>query len=75
MVENTVERVFYWWYEVTWARLADSTKGAMSLVDVRNVMWLGEITRGSCSMFGAKDSATQQSRDGKLLQLRALDCK
>ena len=42
--------------------IADSTKGAVSLVDVRNVMWLGEITRGSCSMFGAKDSATEQSR-------------
>jgi hypothetical protein len=53
--------------------LADSTHGALSLVDMRNVMWLGEITRGSCSMFGAKDSATRESRDGKLLQLRALD--
>lgn len=53
--------------------LADSTHGAVSLVDVRNVMWLGEITRGSCSMFGAKDSATHESRGGKLLQLRALD--
>ena len=53
--------------------LADSTHGKVSLVDIRNVMWLGEITRGSCSMFGAKDSATQESRGGKLLQLRALD--
>jgi isopenicillin-N N-acyltransferase like protein len=53
--------------------LADSTHGAVSLVDIRNIMWLGEITRGSCSMFGAKDSATRESRGGKLLQLRALD--
>ena len=42
----------------------------MSVVDIRNVMWLGEITRGACSMFGARDSATP---DGKLVQLRALD--
>jgi len=50
--------------------LADSTQ--LRLVDIRNVMWLGELTRGSCSMFGASGSATQ-SRGGSLLQLRALD--
>ena len=50
--------------------LADST--GVSVTDIRDVHWLGEITRGACSMFGAKDSATQ-SRGGKLLQLRALD--
>ncbi len=50
--------------------LADST--GMSVTDIRDVMWLGEITRGACSMFGAKGSATQ-SRGGKLLQLRSLD--
>ena len=61
-------------YQCVWLQgLADSTHGQVSLVDIRNVMWLGEITRGSCSMFGAKDSATQESRGGKLLQLRALD--
>ena len=38
----------------------------------RNMMWIGELSRGACSMFGAKDSATK-SRGGKLLQLRALD--
>jgi isopenicillin-N N-acyltransferase-like protein len=53
--------------------LADASGGTVSLVDIRNVMWLGEITRGSCSMFGAWGSATQRSRGGKLLQLRALD--
>jgi len=41
--------------------------------DIRRVMWLGELTRGSCSMFGAWGNATRDSRDGKLLQLRALD--
>ena len=39
---------------------------------IRRVMWIGELTRGSCSMFGAWGNATK-SRDGKLLQLRALD--
>jgi isopenicillin-N N-acyltransferase-like protein len=52
--------------------LADASAGAVSVTDIRNVMWLGELTRGACSMFGAKDSATR-SRGGKLLQLRALD--
>jgi len=53
--------------------LADSTNGTLRLEDIRGVMWIGEITRGSCSMFGAQDSATRDSRGGKLLQLRALD--
>ena len=48
--------------------VADAT--GLDVVDIRNVMWLGEITRGACSMFGASGSATP---DGKLLQLRALD--
>ena len=39
---------------------------------VRRLMWMGELTRGACSMFGAWGSATQ-TRGGKLLQLRALD--
>jgi len=39
---------------------------------VRRIMWIGELTRGSCSMFGAWGNATA-SRGGKLLQLRALD--
>jgi len=39
---------------------------------VRRLMWMGELTRGSCSMFGAWGNATA-SRGGKLLQLRALD--
>ena len=44
--------------------------GGVDEVQLRNLMWLGELTRGACSMFGAKDSATP---DGNLLQLRALD--
>ena len=48
--------------------LADST--GMRVVDVRNVMWLGELTRGACSMFGASRTATKSR---SLLQLRALD--
>ena len=52
--------------------MSDAVGGKVTMRDIRDVMWLGELTRGSCSMFGAKDSATQ-SRDGKLLQLRALD--
>eukprot|EP00658_Telonema_sp_P-2_P032909 TRINITY_DN24262_c0_g1_i1.p1 TRINITY_DN24262_c0_g1~~TRINITY_DN24262_c0_g1_i1.p1 ORF type:complete len:489 (+),score=146.71 TRINITY_DN24262_c0_g1_i1:90-1469(+) len=39
---------------------------------VRRLMWIGELTRGHCSMFGAWGNATA-SRGGKLLQLRALD--
>ena len=38
---------------------------------VRRVMWLGELTRGGCSMFGAWGDATK-SRDGKLLQVPPL---
>jgi isopenicillin-N N-acyltransferase-like protein len=53
--------------------LADSTNGAVSVTDIRNVMWLGEITRGSCSMYGAWGDAVASDREGKLLQLRALD--
>ena len=45
----------------------------MSLVDIRNAMWLGEVTRGACSMFGANGRATAHSLGGALLQLRALD--
>lgn len=40
--------------------------------DVRRVQWIGELTRGACSMFGAWGDATK-SRGGKMLQLRALD--
>jgi len=40
--------------------------------EVRRVMWIGELTRGSCSMFGAWGEATR-SIGGSLLQLRALD--
>ena len=53
--------------------LADSTGGRISMVQIRNVMWLGEITRGSCSMYGAWGDAVAAEREGKLLQLRALD--
>ena len=50
--------------------LADAVGLKMEVV--RRVMWLGELTRGACSMFGAWGKATA-SRGGKLLQLRALD--
>ena len=39
---------------------------------VRRLNWIPELTRGSCSMFGAWGNATA-TRDGELLQLRALD--
>ena len=45
---------------------------SITVDDVRRVQWIGELTRGSCSMFGAWGDATA-SRGGKLLQLRALD--
>jgi len=50
--------------------MADGSGGNVSLVDARNVQWLGELTRGACSMFGAWGAATP---DKNLLQLRALD--
>jgi len=50
--------------------LADGSGGNVSLTDIRNVQWLGELTRGACSMFGAWGDATP---DHNLLQLRALD--
>jgi hypothetical protein len=36
---------------------------------VRNVQWIGELTRGACSMFGAWGDATK-TNNGNLLQLR-----
>ena len=39
--------------------------------DVLRIHMIGEVTKGSCSMFGAWGKATATS--GKLLQLRALD--
>lgn len=50
--------------------LSDATGGNVSVMDIRNVQWLGELTRGACSMFGAWGAATP---DETLLQLRALD--
>ena len=47
--------------------LADAT--GLPVTKIRRVMWIPELTRGSCSMFGAWGNATK-SRDGKLLQLR-----
>merc|ERR1711871_1037814 len=37
---------------------------------IRRVHMIGELTKGSCSMYGAWDKATV---DGKTLQMRALD--
>jgi hypothetical protein len=50
--------------------MADAVGVDMKII--RDVMWIPELTRGSCSMFGAWGNATK-SRGGKLLQLRALD--
>lgn len=44
----------------------------LPLEKIRRVMWIPELTRGSCSMFGAWGKATE-STGGNLLQLRALD--
>ena len=45
---------------------------SITATDIRRVQWIGELTRGACSMFGAWGDATA-SRGGKMLQLRALD--
>ena len=37
---------------------------------LRRIHMIGELTKGSCSMFGAWDKATP---DGRTVQLRALD--
>jgi len=39
---------------------------------IRRVHMIGELTKGSCSMYGAWGAATA-TLDGRLLQLRALD--
>eukprot|EP00762_Andalucia_godoyi_P002733 ANDGO_04502.mRNA.1 Protein dcd1A len=50
--------------------LADAT--GIDLVMFRRLAMFPELTKAACSMFGAWGNATA-SRDGKLLQLRALD--
>ena len=40
---------------------------------VLGVTLLPEIIKAACSMFGAFGKATENSRDGALVQLRALD--
>lgn len=42
----------------------------MPLQKIQRIHMIGELTKGSCSMFGVNSSATP---DGSLLQLRALD--
>jgi isopenicillin-N N-acyltransferase-like protein len=42
----------------------------VSFKHLRRIHMIGELTKGTCSMFGAWDKAT---KDGKLIQLRALD--
>lgn len=37
---------------------------------LRRIHMIGELTKGTCSMFGAWGNAT---KDGKVIQLRALD--
>ena len=48
--------------------MADAT--GVHATRITQVHMIGELTKGSCSMFGAHSSATP---DGNLLQLRALD--
>lgn len=50
-----------------------SNATGISADKIRRMQWIGELTRGSCSMYGAWGNATMQSRQGRLLQLRALD--
>ena len=42
----------------------------VSFKHLRRIHMIGELTKGTCSMFGAWGKAT---KDGKLIQLRALD--
>lgn len=48
--------------------IADAS--GVSLALLRRVHMIGELTKGTCSMFGAWGKATP---DGNLIQLRALD--
>lgn len=47
-----------------------SEASGMSLKVIRRIHMIGELTKGTCSMFGAWGKATS---DGKVIQLRALD--
>ena len=48
--------------------IADAS--GVSLKLMRRIHMIGELTKGTCSMFGAWGKATL---DGKVIQLRALD--
>jgi isopenicillin-N N-acyltransferase like protein len=48
--------------------IADAS--GVSLKLMRRIHMIGELTKGTCSMFGAWGKATP---DGKAIQLRALD--
>jgi len=58
----------YWFEEIR--GLADAT--GLDYDSILRIHMLPELTKGSCSMFGAWGNATA-SLQGKLLQLRALD--
>jgi hypothetical protein len=47
-----------------------SEASGVSLKIIRRIHMIGELTKGTCSMFGAWGKATA---DGKAIQLRALD--
>lgn len=47
-----------------------SDASGVNYKDLRRVHMIGELTKGSCSMFGAWGSATSE---GQTVQLRALD--
>jgi len=51
--------------------LADAT--GVPFARVQQIHMIGELTKGSCSMYGAWGDATKASQRGGLLQLRALD--
>jgi hypothetical protein len=48
--------------------IADASGVSIKLI--RRIHMIGELTKGTCSMFGAWGKATA---DGKVIQLRALD--
>lgn len=51
--------------------IVDAT--GLPMEQVLGVTLLPEVIKAGCSMFGAWGDATRESRDGALVQLRALD--
>ena len=59
----------YWMEEMR--GLSDAT--GISFTEIYRIHMLPELTKGSCSMFGAHGNATINTGNGILMQLRALD--